>query len=256
MLSHRYRTATAPMKNHRHRDGFMASISKSGIMAGPNHCPANPAMQQLETQCPWCGLDLTTQPNDGVCPDCENPCGDLAFAVDVFEGHSRPRLRNALLAWGFVVLTGSLMVNSYLSHSVFRDTLLFGMFFLIISVIALAETHGLMLIRKGTGSRRLIATAQGIEVIDPHRMVGIASLQWPDVIRTDIQPAKLGGARIDIYAHGSPSPDKPSIKLTTALRTITPEQASFRINELHELADTRDAMDDTDDDETDTSHHE
>lgn len=147
----------------------------------------------------------------------------------MFEGKSRPRMVLAIAGWFFVLLTGAVVVSSLIGHGPAGDVIIFGLFFIVILMIAAAETHGLWLMRKGTGSRRLLLTTQGVEVINPHRVAGIFSAEWEEVDRIEIDPGKRGGSYIQVF---TPHAAKASIRVTSASRDVAPEQVRFEVDRL------------------------
>ena len=153
--------------------------------------------------------------------------------MDVFEGKSRPRLLLAIAGWFFVILTGGVVLNGALGSGMPGDVVVFGLFFIVLLMIAAAETHGLYLVRKGEGSRRLIITIQGVEVINAHRMTGISSYEWDEIDRIEVEPAKQGGAHLRIYTHAS---RKAAIRVVSALASVTPEQVRYELDRLREAA--------------------
>lgn len=188
--------------------------------------------------CPWCNHELASQPGDGVCPNCAQPCGDRVFAVDVFEGKSRPRAVLVVVGCFFVLLTATVVLNALIGGGPSGDAVIFGLFLVVLLIITAAEMHGVWLMRRGAGSRRLILTEQGVEVINPHRMSGISSATWDEVDRIETEPVKSGGVRINVF---TPDAAKASMRMVTASAKVAAEQVRFEIDRLRTTAERSDS---------------
>lgn len=152
--------------------------------------------------------------------------------MDVFEGRSRPRLLLAVVGWFFVAVTAAVVVLGALGSGQTGDVLIFGLFLIVLLVIAAAETHGVWLMRRGTGSRRLILTTEGVEVINQHQVRGIYSATWDEVHRVEVDGAKRGGSYIQVYTEDTA---KAAVRVVTASDKVMPEQVRFEMDRLREL---------------------
>lgn len=138
----------------------------------------------------------------------------------------------AVLGWFFVALTGAVVVNGLIGAGTFGDVVIFGLFFIVLLMIAAAETHGLWLMKRGSGSRRLIFTTQGVEVINPLNLTGITSYEWEETDRIDIAAGKRGGVYIQVFTlHAT----RPSIRVVSSTANISPEQVRYEIDRLRDV---------------------
>lgn len=152
--------------------------------------------------------------------------------LDVFEGSSRPRPLIAALEWIAVVIAGAMTFTAYRRSGLASDMWIFLILCVVLLMIAVAETHGIMMVRCGDAPRRVIVTSDGVELINPHRRAGVRSVGWENLARISIEPHARGGTRIEVFSHLAEKPSKPMIKAVTASDAVSADDVQQRIDAL------------------------
>lgn len=127
-------------------------------------------------------------------------------------------------------------VHAWQRTGVTGDMWIFLILFVVLLIIASAETHGIAQVNKIRAPRRMIVTCDGVELINPHRRVGVSSVGWENLARITVEPYGRGGARIEVYSHLSNRPTKPVIKVVTLSDVITHDEVQHCIDALQQGA--------------------